>query len=715
MKIAHVLTSLNDKIFQSVSRHFPGYNWKNSNYEYYIINAAILETIDAFVYRSTDLMKTISEKDFLGTIKQSKDIPIIRIMDNSLEHDSDFELLRFIDYTTPLEELEHVFSIIEASDAPIPIIRNIPRKTILIADRNKDYQELMNAIFSGNYQVEFETDGEKTVEKAMKIIPDVIIMDINLESIDGLTVCRFIREHARTRHIPIVILTEFAQHDYRQMAADIGVTDFYSKLDSPEKLVKQVDSILTPLIHPDKKILVVEDSNTLAYYIKNLLQHHNYDVELAGNGLDALQKTYSFLPHLMLVDIEIPIMDGFQFSRMIHSDPDFKSIPMIAMTGVWCNKVGKFYSSEIGFIDFLTKPFNERVLIRKIEKYIKPELRFSLKKKYVAPTELLIKLNSRLNRSLLELTLQKEIKNLNLHLKSFDEFINHLALLLNQFIILDSAYMVLNSGSITHVGLIYSSLNAKNTIIQKLKQEVETLHYDYYEVICTPESYFEFEFKAKAAVSKEFQMKFYDQNQKIIGTLTINGKLFEEDSDILQMIMDNLEVFVKNLVLEEKLKNLSLYDYLTTIYNRKYLDRVINREKARNKRYGNRFSIILFDIDHFKNVNDRYGHLNGDGVLKRITAKVQEHLRAEDVFCRYGGEEFIIVLSDVGKNEAYQVSEKIRKLVEELQWDFSPDPITVSCGVTEYQSRETQDAMIKRADEALYKAKAQGRNQSYLE
>ena len=179
--------------------------------------------------------------------------------------------------------------------------------------------------------------------------------------------------------------------------------------------------------------------------------------------------------------------------------------------------------------------------------------------------------------------------------------------------------------------------------------------------------------------------------------------------------MDNLEVFVKNLVLEEKLKNLSLYDYLTTIYNRKYLDRVISREKARNKRYGNRFSLILFDIDHFKNVNDRYGHLNGDGVLKRITAKVQEHLRAEDVFCRYGGEEFIIVLSDIGKNEAYQVAEKIRKLVEELKWDFSPDPITVSCGVTEYQSRETQDAMIKRADEALYKAKAQGRNQSYLE
>lgn len=715
MKIAHILTSLNDKLFLTISQQFPGYNWKNSNYEYYVINATILENIDAFIYQSQDLMKTISEKYLLGSIKQSKDIPIIRIMDNQNDLEQDFELMCFIDYTASVNNLERIFTFIENNETLVLANQNTLCKTILVADKNQGYQNLLRAIFSENYHVEFEKDGEKTVERAMKIIPDIIIMDINLESIDGLTVCRFIREHARTRHIPIVILTEFDQGDYKQMAADIGITDFHSKLDSSDKLVKKVDSILTPLIHSDKKILVVEDSNTLAYYIKNLLQKNNYYVEVASNGLEALQKTYSFLPHLILLDIEIPIMDGFQFSRMIQTDPEYKKIPIVALTGVWRNKIGKFYSSKIGFTDYLTKPFNEKVLLRKIDKYIIPELKYILKKKYVSPIELLIKQNSLLNQSLLELTLQKEIKSLNLYLNNFDEFINHLTMLLNQFIILESAYMVLNSGNITHVGLIYSSLNAKNAIIQRLKNEVETLNYDYYEVICTPESYFEFEFKAKAAVSKEFQMKFYDTTKKIIGTLTINGKLFEEDSGVLQLIMDNLQIFVTNLVLEEKLKNLSLFDHLTNIYNRKYLDKVISREKARNRRYGNIFSVILFDIDQFKRINDQFGHLNGDIVLKTISANVQENLRTEDIFCRFGGEEFIIVLSDMEKKEAFQVAEKIRHLVEGLKWDFSDQPITISCGVTEYVAKETQDTIINRADEAMYTAKKQGRNQSYLE
>ena len=159
-------------------------------------------------------------------------------------------------------------------------------------------------------------------------------------------------------------------------------------------------------------------------------------------------------------------------------------------------------------------------------------------------------------------------------------------------------------------------------------------------------------------------------------------------------------------------------DHLTKSYNRRYIMDVLSRERAFADRTGRQFSILLFDIDHFKNINDRFGHLVGDQILTDFARRVKTELRGMDTvnatdhklsFGRYGGEEFIAVLPYTGIQGAELCAERIREVIAAQSFidDFR---VTVSVGVAEYQLGETVPQLLTRADQALYQAKRDGRN-----
>ncbi|MFA5576374.1 MAG: diguanylate cyclase [Tissierellaceae bacterium] len=163
-------------------------------------------------------------------------------------------------------------------------------------------------------------------------------------------------------------------------------------------------------------------------------------------------------------------------------------------------------------------------------------------------------------------------------------------------------------------------------------------------------------------------------------------------------------------IYHNKLKDISQRDYLTKIYNRQRFFEMAERELRRSKRYDFSMSILMLDIDHFKMVNDSYGHKKGDQVLKELTGLISKNIRAGDVFARWGGEEFVILLSQTNKEEALHVAEKLRRLVEEDKSSTLKD-ITVSIGVAmiDVDDANILDA-IDYADEAMYGAKDGGRN-----
>lgn len=172
--------------------------------------------------------------------------------------------------------------------------------------------------------------------------------------------------------------------------------------------------------------------------------------------------------------------------------------------------------------------------------------------------------------------------------------------------------------------------------------------------------------------------------------------------------------FIKDLSLaEHKLYSMATTDALTGAYNRREGFRRIEVEVQRALRNHMPLCAIMLDIDHFKMVNDTHGHQAGDDVLKWVSAKIQNALRASDILCRYGGEEFLILAAETDIEKSKFLAERIRRLIEEESVNVDEQVqihVTVSLGVVQYQEQETHEFMIFRADKALYQAKHNGRN-----
>jgi diguanylate cyclase (GGDEF)-like protein len=164
----------------------------------------------------------------------------------------------------------------------------------------------------------------------------------------------------------------------------------------------------------------------------------------------------------------------------------------------------------------------------------------------------------------------------------------------------------------------------------------------------------------------------------------------------------------------ELLLDLSNTDHLTGLYNRRFMVEALDREVQRSIRKNSALSLIMLDVDHFKQVNDRFGHLQGDIVLQRVALTMKKELRTYDVAARYGGEEFIAILQDSTLQESLLAAERIRLAVQSTTFDgpLAPLCLTASLGVA-FFTREhsvTVDSFIKQADDALYRAKVNGRN-----
>ena len=194
--------------------------------------------------------------------------------------------------------------------------------------------------------------------------------------------------------------------------------------------------------------------------------------------------------------------------------------------------------------------------------------------------------------------------------------------------------------------------------------------------------------------------------------------------DYIKTPVDNQELLVrvKNMLkireLRDKLKTLSTTDELTGLHNRRYLQERMEQEISRAKRYGNALSVLLFDLDFFKVVNDIYGYEWGDVLLRSIADKLKQLIRKEDILTRYGDEEFIVVLPNTTEDNAFLFAERFRKDIEKMEFipagEEERHPITISGGISTFpclpDTEEDANTIIRYAEHALYNAKKRGKN-----
>jgi len=442
------------------------------------------------------------------------------------------------------------------------------------------------------------------------------------------------------------------------------------------------------------RVLVVDDEPMNVRVMAVHLEAKGYEVLKAYNGEEALRITREAKPDLILLDIIMPGMDGYEVTARLRKDPETTIIPIVLVTGLQGTE-DKVKGLNAGADDFLIKPVKQAELLARVRSLLKlKRLHEEVMAKSNLPPHLITGSDdSRQGKSIILIVEDDEraAKNYGLILgtagydiitaateKEAEEILNEAV---PDLILLD--IMLPDKSGLELLALLRGESGFENIPI----------------IIISSIDDLETKVKGIDTGADDYLVKPVNALE-LIARVKSNLKKYE----IQQRLKKNVDqLFVQ-----------SITDQLTGLCNRHYLQTVIEREIAAAKRYGSGFSLLLFDIDHFKSVNDTYGHLAGDSVLRELGRIVKDDSRTSDVVARYGGEEFVVLLPNTAKEAAVAVAEKLRKTVADFGFaNVEGRAITISIGVTEgLAADDRMESVVKRADEVLYRAKQKGRNRA---
>jgi len=399
-----------------------------------------------------------------------------------------------------------------------------------------------------------------------------------------------------------------------------------------------------------KKIIVTDDILENLTAIKDTLKDI-YDVYPSPSASKMFDLMEHIMPDLILLDVEMPEMNGYEVVKKLKSSEKFKQIPIIFLT-IRDDIKSEMEGLNLGAVDYIHKPFVGPLLLQRIKIHL-----------------------SLVDYQKIEVISTATVTAMQ-HIKE-------------GFILLDTENKYLSSNPSAEKmfpGITKLAKGESIFLAEGWPWELKVIEKSYVEFSTTGEStrYF------KAGISPVF-----DKNNTFIAMII----LIADTTDSVN--------FVKELELA------AYTDALTGLYNRKHFTELAVAEIQRSSRMNLLLYTAMLDFDFFKTVNDTYGHLAGDMVLKTIAEAVRNSIRSYDLLCRYGGEEFVLLFAVRNEKEAYDVAERIRKGVERCVINYEKNELKITCsiGLAKFLSNDTLDTSIKKADEALYAAKNAGRNQ----
>ena len=452
------------------------------------------------------------------------------------------------------------------------------------------------------------------------------------------------------------------------------------------------------------RILVVDDLLPNVKLLEAKLTSEYFDVLTANDGPSALEIIESQPPDIVLLDVMMPGMDGFEVCQRIKQNPETMHIPVVMITAL-SDAADRVRGIECGADDFLTKPVNDTALFARV-------------------------------RSLVRLKMMMDEWRMR------EQTTGQLGVLRDETSLLEvdatgAAVLVLDDNEID-----------ANKVVDTLRQDDDI-------VIATDtvEEMFDY------AMKREFDLIIVNLNLREQDSLRQCSRLrsaertrqipillvVEEDqierlakgfdlgiNDYLIKPIDRNELLARARTqirrwryqgrlreTYERSIEMALIDSLTGLYNRRYLNAHIDGQIERITLSGKALSLMMFDIDFFKAINDEYGHAAGDEVLQELARRVTHNLRSFDTVARYGGEEFVVVMPDTEIAIACTVAERLRADIASRTFAISRPAgevnVTVSVGVASARlSGETTPDLLRRADEALFSAKRNGRNRAVL-
>lgn len=441
-------------------------------------------------------------------------------------------------------------------------------------------------------------------------------------------------------------------------------------------------------------ILVVDDLEPNVKLLQAKLLAEYYTVLTASNGAAALEILANNKVDIVLLDVMMPGMDGFETCQRIKSNPDTVHIPVVMVTAL-SDIQDRIKGLEVGADEFLTKPINDTALFARVESLARM-------KTVIDELKLRNKINAELGATQIEMS---------------NNFSECKILLLDDDVIQAKNIretLLEVSGQIKTIGTP-EEIDSLGSFIPDLMIISCQLEQDPLRIAVTFRSKPDFKNTALMLLAEEDNLPMVLKGMELgINDYVINPV---DKSELKARVKTQLrrKKYQDNIrtQLEESV-DLSTKDGLTGLFNRRYFDIHLKQVVEKNKESSKSLCLMMLDMDHFKAVNDTYGHQAGDAVLKTLANLLKNPIRVTDMIARYGGEEFVILLNNVDLPVGSEIAERIRALVASTAFVISEqvEPLkkTVSIGIAEYKNGDTIEEFIGRADKALYKAKETGRN-----
>lgn len=213
--------------------------------------------------------------------------------------------------------------------------------------------------------------------------------------------------------------------------------------------------------------------------------------------------------------------------------------------------------------------------------------------------------------------------------------------------------------------------------------------------------------KLRELAKNDHKVKMYDKKSHTYKIFLVKIGTYRKSRGYFIVSLTDITLLESE---NKQYKELAVYDSLTNIYNRYKLEKILDEKFSQTCLDSIELSMIMFDIDYFKEINDVYGHQKGDEILIQLADLVKENIRQKDHFFRWGGEEFVLLVSSLEKNLVYDLSKRVRKLIKEYDFGLEERRVTCSFGIATFKQGDTKNTLLKRADDALYVAKNSGRN-----
>jgi two-component system cell cycle response regulator len=447
------------------------------------------------------------------------------------------------------------------------------------------------------------------------------------------------------------------------------------------------------------RILVVDDIPANVKLLEARLMAEYFDVLTASNGRDALDICDRTQVDVILLDIMMPEMDGFEVCERLKSNPRTAHIPVVMVTAL-DQPSDRVRGLQAGADDFLTKPVNDLQLISRVKSLVRLKtLTDELRIRHDTTREAGIGDILRLHDGRLEE--QAQVLLVDSRGASQERIIKALKPIAEVSAMSDPQAAVFEAAENTFDLIIVNS-NLEDYDPLRLCSQIRSLERTRFIpiLLITEQGDEQMIIRALDLGVNDYIVRPLDPNEMIARTLTqVRRKRFN----------DRLRNSVRQTI------ELAVTDGLTGLHNRRYLDTHLRTLFARAKVRGRPLTLCITDIDRFKQVNDVYGHDAGDEVLKEFAGRIRSTVRGADLACRFGGEEFVVVMPDTPAEVAATVAERLRGMIEarpfQLRSGESPLMLTASMGIaTIGPGVETPEQLLKQADRALYEAKNSGRN-----